>query len=181
MKSGEIKVDEKGRIVIAGELTDFHPTHPSQALFEGYLDTGCSHAMVVPLEIANGIMAQVEKESTTSAGAGAVRIDGTMRRVNVCFGGLTARNVLVFVPNDTGASRVLIGIELLQNISAFLAIDFHLKSTQGTILTNDRKIPFLVGKLLHYKLVHGKEIVSTNSCEFCGEAGELAVTPDPRA
>ncbi len=172
MKSGEIKIDEKGRVVIAGELTDFHPTHPARVSFEGYLDTGCSYAIVVPLEIAKGVMASVEEETMASAGAGALGIKGTMRKVNICFGGLTARNVLAFVPNDAAANRVLVGIELLQKMSAFLAIDFHFESTQGGILTIDRRIPFLVGKLLHYKLVHGKEILSANPCEFCGQTGE---------
>jgi len=170
MKNGEMKIDEKGKIVIAGELFYLHRTDSVVVPFEGYLDTGCTHDMVVPLNHANAVCAQVENEHETSGGAGATTIQGTMRRVNVCLGGLEAQNLRVFVPNNP-SERILIGIGLLQKISAYMAIDFHSGTTEGSILTTDRNIPFLVGKVLHCKLIHNKEIVSKGPCDFCGQVG----------
>jgi hypothetical protein len=95
-----------------------------------------------------------------------------MRKVNIRLGNLEGKNVSAFVP-DIESSRVLIGIGLMQKINAFLCIDFCSSSTQGCILTNDRSIPFLVGKVLHCRFVHQKEIVSRGPCEFCGLQGKL--------
>lgn len=171
MKSGELKIDENGKIVIAGELFDLHKTDPFIVPFEGHLDTGCTHDVVVPLDCANAVCAQVENEHETSGGAGATTIQGTIRKVNMHFGGLEAKNIRAFVPNNP-SERILIGIGLLQKISAFMVIDFYSGLTQGGLLTTDRNIPFLVGKVLHCKLIHNKEIVSRDPCDFCGQIGK---------
>ncbi len=171
MKNGEMKIDNKGKIIIAGELFDLHDTDPFISSFEGHLDTGCTHDMVVPLDLANSVCAQVENEHETSGAAGAISISGTMRKVNVRLGGLEAKNIRVFVPNAP-SERILIGIGLLQKIGAYISIDFDSGVTQGCSLTNDRSIPFLVGKVLHCKIAHNKEIISRGPCDFCGQVGK---------
>src|SRR3989344_4638051 len=143
MKSGELRIDENGKIVIAGELFDLHDTDPFVVSFEGYLDTGCIHDMVVPIDLVNVVCARVESEHETSGGAGATTIQGTMRRVNVRFSGFEKQNIRAFVPNNP-SKRTLIGVGLLQKISAFLVIDYCRGRTEGSILTTDRNIPLLI-------------------------------------
>jgi len=166
MKSGELKITEHGKIVIAGELFEERETNPTAVPFEGFVDTGCTYDLVIPKNMANAVCAQIEEETGVSVGGGSSAIKGTIRKVNIRLGSLVGKNVTAFVP-DTQSNRFLIGIGLLQKINAFLAIDFHSGSTQGCILTNDRGIPFIVGKVLHYHFVHHKEIVPQGPCEFC--------------
>jgi len=172
MESGNLGINREGKIIIAGELFEDRDAGGIIIPFEGFLDTGCSYDLVIPKHLANGVFAKIENDESCNAAAGAAEINGTKRIVNIRFGKLEAKKIPVFVPNEE-SSRVLIGIGFLQKMQAFIGIDFCSGITAGGILTNDRTIPFLIGKFLHYKLKHGKEIISICPCEFCEEAKKV--------
>ncbi len=173
MKSGEIRIDEKtGKIILVGELFE-QRMDGVVAPFECCVDTGCSFDLCIPQDLANAVFAQPEEVASVSTGAGATSLEGTYRIINVRFGACIINNIKAFVPNQS-ISRSLIGITLLQKMNIYLGIDFKPTSTAGSILTNDRKFPFIFGKIIHCVTVHNKQLVTIDPCQYCGQNGDLS-------
>lgn len=164
-KSGLLKIDANGKLWLGGEVFDDHGSYPVQCC----IDTGCTYDLVLEVGLANAVCAPVEKVTSVSAAAGSFDIKGQIRKLNIRFGDLIAKDILAFVPNES--SRNLMGIGFLQKMGAFLAIDFHSDATLGGMVTSNRDIPLIVGKVLHCLLVHEQSIVSKSPCPFCRKVG----------
>lgn len=155
-------IHPSGKISLPGQIFDNHGSYD----FEPFLDTGCTHMLVIDRGLADAVCAPVDREEVVSVGAGGASINGFIRLVDVRFGEMELRNVRAFVPCDP-IPRSLMGISLLQGMRVLWIADFGSGRTDGSLLTSERDMAQLLGKVLHYRLLHGKALIDMSPCDIC--------------
>lgn len=165
-KSGKLKIDDNGKLILTGEVYDDHVSLD----FDAFVDTGSSFGMVLTRQLADSVCAKYEGEIDISIGGGSDSTTGQIRKANLRFGNLTLQNYEVTVVNG---NRNLVGIKFFQDTEVIMLIDFHKGKTMGGAITNDRKFARAIGKASHCFLVHNNDITKSNyPCSICGAQSE---------
>lgn len=163
-KSGELKINDFGKLIYTGEIFDDHNSFD----FEAFIDTGNDFGVVLTSQLANAVCAEVEEDIKINTGAGLETIPGQKRKVNLRFGNLLLKNYSVTVLNGT---RNLVGISFLQEHGILMIVDFKKGKTEGGVLTNDQTFANVIKKTSRCYFGHKNDSIKSNEkCPICDKS-----------
>lgn len=167
--SGELKIDDNGKLLLGGEVFDSHGFYP----FKAFIDTGSEFGFVIQKDLADAVCAPIiGSAGSISVGAGTSTISGVYRKISFRFGQLVIKNYNAVVLNKI-TNRNILGLKFFQDCDILLLADFHEGSTKGGLVSTDRKLARAIGNICHCLIQHDLDLSKyLEPCPACGEYGE---------